>query len=126
MEISDSDVRIKETSSLSCSQSSEKSRFLASEPKQDPGNGTRNKNNLLRSQSVYTPKVVPSATVSRSPLPKQASPSVPSNESEDSSSGKARASPEPMEPEPVLTLASSFTDKTHVTFGFDVPRDKKD
>ncbi|OXU27021.1 hypothetical protein TSAR_003440 [Trichomalopsis sarcophagae] len=129
MEISDSDVRIKETSSLSSSVSSEKSRFLSSQQKLD---SSKKSNNLLRSQSVYTPKAVVRSG-SRSPLlHKQSSLSATAIADADSwkrsPKKSSKESPEPpaSDEHPMLTLASSFTDKSHVTFGFDLPDEKRD
>ncbi|XP_032452700.1 inositol hexakisphosphate and diphosphoinositol-pentakisphosphate kinase 2 isoform X40 [Nasonia vitripennis] len=129
MEISDSDVRIKETSSLSSSVSSEKSRFLSSQQKRD---SSKKSNNLLRSQSVYTPKAVVRSG-SRSPLlHKQSSLSATAIADADSwkrspkKSSEESSEPPASDEQPMLTLASSFTDKSHVTFGFDLPDEKRD
>ena len=148
MEISDNDVRIKETSSLGSSVSSERSKFLSSQTKLDtsPSSGvppsmafsSKKSNNLLRSQSVYTPKAAAGSigsgsggSSSRSPrLPKQSSLSTgqddPDSWKVSSTDPVTPMSPEDKEAHPTLTLASSFTDKSHVTFGFSVPDEKKD
>ncbi|XP_014217552.1 inositol hexakisphosphate and diphosphoinositol-pentakisphosphate kinase 2 isoform X14 [Copidosoma floridanum] len=120
MEIHDEDVRIKEPSTMSSSVSSRGKPI-----KPDP---MMKSNNLLRSQSVYTPKVR-SVSGSRSPLiVKQSSLSAAPDTWKGSSLNEpvSRGDHNESKQQPVLTLASSFTDKANVTFGFDVPRDKKD
>lgn len=115
MEVPDNDVRIKETTSLSSS--------VSSTQKQD---ATLSRNNLLRSQSVCSPKTSNSSE-SRSPLSKQTSLSAaPISEPWKISGSESNqaSSTSPLEDSPVLTLASSFTDKSNVTFGFDLPKEK--
>lgn len=129
-DISDNDVRIKETSSLGSSYSAEKNKH---QPRQDAGAVPKRSSSLLRSQSVYTPKApVPSSSRSAH-LSKQNSLSAaldtdgPENwgvPPEDSARPTELNSTDAEQP--VLTLASSFTDTANVTFGFDLPEDKKD
>lgn len=125
MDTPDNDVRIKETTSLSSSVSSEKSRYLASQKQE----ASKNRNSLLRSQSVSSPKIT-NLSGSRSPLllSKQTSLSAAPGVEPWKASSPTEPASSPVEGErsPVLTLASSFTDKSNVTFGFDLPKEGKD
>ncbi|XP_043487040.1 inositol hexakisphosphate and diphosphoinositol-pentakisphosphate kinase 2 isoform X21 [Polistes fuscatus] len=138
MEISDDDVRIKETGSVCSSSDKNKSLTL---PKVETANvergpthrskETRHKRkNFLRSQSVSTPKtiVVKSETnfSFKSVKSKESSFStmtdkdleqwkLSTSKQEDSSTSCTET-----EKEPILTVASSLTDSPSVTIGFDI------
>ncbi|XP_015180623.1 PREDICTED: inositol hexakisphosphate and diphosphoinositol-pentakisphosphate kinase isoform X9 [Polistes dominula] len=145
MEISDDDVRIKETGSVCSSSDKNKSLTL---PKVETANvergpthrskETRHKRkHFLRSQSVSTPKtiVVKSETnfSFKSVKSKESSFSTmtdkdleqwklsTSKQQEDSSTSCTET-----EKEPILTVASSLTDSPSVTIGFDVQDEEKE
>lgn len=102
-EVGDDVARLKESSSLSSSVT-EKTKLT--------DDSSKHTNSLSRSQSVYTQKISPS--------------------NDQGVQGSLSKSNDPIfhgkddTKQPALTLASSFTDKSKVTFGFDVTQDKKD
>ncbi|XP_023315770.1 inositol hexakisphosphate and diphosphoinositol-pentakisphosphate kinase isoform X4 [Trichogramma pretiosum] len=88
------------------------------------GSSSDPKKNLLRSQSVYTPKSILSSGGAKSAtsLQKQSSLSMSANVQFPSDQEQQQ---QQQQPQPQLTLASSITDKAHVTFGFDVAQNKQ-
>ena len=113
-DISEKDVGVRETSFLSSSLTSDKSK-----PNFQSKMDSKQHKNLLRSQSVYNPTSAPSSRGKSPVLVKQSSLSV-----ANADAGSWKNQPISPKEEPVVTLASSFTDKSHVTFGFDVTQEK--
>lgn len=154
MEITDDDVRIKESCSLSSSytfdknnmnflqrsessasdkntlsESKKETSFLKSLKNINSSSVSAKKKQFLRSQSVSNPKIESSKHDSR--LAQQSSFSTMTSDdllnwkSKKDSPISVSSSKEPKE-QPVLTLASSLKDNSNITVGFTVQDDKKE
>lgn len=132
-DISHSDIRIKESDNMSTS--TVKS-CMTSSPRKDSkksssSHSPQKRKNFCRSQSVSTPKVEeqkPELNLSYQCTSKQNLFSTMSDiDLEDWKSNITDSSVSDVkQEEPILTLASSFTDSSNVTIGFNVPEKKNE
>lgn len=142
MDISQSDVRIKETddtsdrtprTSTSLKSDSfnkrkstvEKAREEFRQRSIEAHAGTQKRKNFSRSQSVTAPKSVASKTQSNFGYSRQSSFSTMSVVDLENLKMEDLAQMISSRKEPIVTLAGSFTDKPNVTIGFEIKKEQK-
>lgn len=143
MDISHGDVRIKDTDNTG---TSDKAKLSTSQKSDSPGKsiaerakkdskksggshiGNQKRKNFSRSQSVTTPKLVAQKSEQTFSYSRQGSFSTMSDadlENWKLSADPTHSSKMSQQEEPILTVASSLTDSSNVTVGFDIKEEEK-